>query len=84
MFYKVGVLKNTCAGVSVLIIIAILQAGTLLRKRFWHICFSNNFVKFLRRSIFYNASELRFLHFEEVIIQNDIKKVLPTKISFEM
>ena len=51
------------------------QAGTLIqRKRFRHRCFPVNFKKLLRRPILQNTSELLLLRFEEVIIQNDIKK----------
>ena len=50
--------------------VAGLQAGTLLRKRFWYGCFPVNFVKILRTRFSLNTSKLLLLRFEEVIIQN--------------
>ena len=59
--------KNTCVRVSFLI-----RPATLLKKRFWHKCFSVNFAKFLRTLFLQTTSErlllfLFFLQNEEIV-----------------
>ena len=45
--------ENTCTRVSFLIK---LQVSALLKKRFWHMCFPANFVKFLGTPFLQNTS----------------------------
>ena len=81
MFYNFGNRKYLCRNFC-FNKVACLQPGTLLRKRFSHRCFPVNFVKFLRRSILWNTSELLLLRFEEVITENHIKKFYIRKYLF--
>ena len=67
-FYKKGVLRNFANSTGKHLCqslffskVARLRPAPLLKKRFWHMCFPVNFVKFLRTPFLQNTSGRLFL-----------------------
>ena len=70
--------ESTCARVSFLIKLQAsgLRPATLLKKRLWHRCFPENFVKFIRRPFFIEHLWWLHLNFMEVnILVADLREV---------